>query len=155
MNHGHRWIVPANLLTIAVFELVWATSLPLWSTCLIALPIGLLLAFIGIDAYGGMQIVSIAAPTCLFATICIAGEYRHSAETNSELNIGLLILRFAFTVAGTIVGFAVVFLALALVFEGVAICLKWSTKKNRHSAIRNYRQTKRPPKSPVRRKFDS
>lgn len=151
MSHGERWIVPLNLLTIAVFGLVWATSLPLWSTCLIALPITLLLAFFGIDKYGGMQIVILVAPACLASTIGIASKHRYAVETNSELNIVPLVFQFV----GTIVGSAVVLFAIMAALVGVAICWEWLTKKLGTGQIAIADEQSDPSKSPVDRDFNS
>lgn len=104
MSHGEQWIVPLNLIVIIAFALVWATTFPLWTTLLIALPLALVLAFFGIDKYGGMQIVMLVAPACLMATVGIAKKYRDAIETHSELNIGYLILQFAGTIAGGAIG---------------------------------------------------
>ena len=125
MSHGEQWIVPLNLIIIIAFAVVWGVTFPLWTTLLIALPLALVLAFFGIDKYGGMQIVMIVAPACLMATVGIAKKYRAALETHSELNIGYLALQFAGTIA---YGAAVLFAILAA-FVGVAIGWDWFSTK--------------------------
>ena len=125
MSHGEEWIVPLNLITITAFVVVWMITFPLWTTLLLALPLALILAFLGIDKYGGMQIVLFVAPGCLVATVGIARSYLVAIATQSELNIGNLVLQFF----GKIAGMVVILLMISTALFGVLIGWEWYSQK--------------------------
>lgn len=141
MNHGEQRIIPLNLLTIIAFAVVWSVTFPLWTTLLIALPLALVLTFFGIDKYGGMWIVVLVAPACLYATAGIAKKYRDALESQSELNIGYLALEFI----GTIGGVAIILFAVLATLVGIAIGWEWcSAKRGLARQIRSDEQCDEP-----------
>lgn len=125
MSHGEQWIVPLNLFMIAAAVVLWCISLPLWTTFVIAVPLALVLAWFGIDKYGGMQIVMLIAPAFVAATIAIGKKYRDAIAAQEDIRVGSLLLEFI----GTIVVLPVVLFAILAMFVGVALAWDWGRSK--------------------------
>ena len=121
MSHGEQWIVPLNLFLIAATVVLWGVALPLWTTLLIAAPLAGLLAFFGMDKYGGMQIVMLIAPAWLGGTMFLAKRYRDSVDSETALNVGYLAIQFG----GIILVGAIAMFAMMAALVGLVIAWEW------------------------------
>lgn len=143
MSHGERAIVPFNFFLIAATVLLWAVSLPLWSTLAIALPIAVALGRIAGDKYGGMQLCVLITPGWMVGTIFLAKAVERAEETDATVSVGPLVVGFL----GSVLGFIVLLVVALALMVGVILAWEWGVARvRRRWASEPPERTNGPPR---------